>query len=86
MVGRVNWICALIIIEENNKTIIAVRFNNLEIKKVETEEKLADPKIYNDSKALADVNRSYTDIKQKLDQSTETWETLMLEVDILAGK
>jgi ATP-binding cassette subfamily F protein 3 len=60
--------------------------NNLEIKKVETEEKLADPKIYNDSKALADLNRFYADIKLKLDQSTETWENLMLEVDTLAGK
>jgi ATP-binding cassette subfamily F protein 3 len=60
--------------------------NNLEIKKVETEEKLADPKMYNDSKALADLNRFYADIKLKLDQSTETWENLMLEVDTLAGK
>jgi ATP-binding cassette subfamily F protein 3 len=68
-------------IEELETTI-----NNLEIKKVETEEKLADPKIYNDSKALADLNRFYAEIKQKLDQSTETWENLMLEVDTLAGK
>ncbi|MCF2488223.1 ABC-F family ATP-binding cassette domain-containing protein [Dyadobacter sp. CY347] len=68
-------------IEELESTI-----NNLEIKKTETEVKLADPKIYNDSKALADLNRFYADIKQKLDQSTETWENLMLEVDALAGK
>lgn len=68
-------------IEELEATI-----NNLEIKKTETEVKLADPKIYNDSKALADLNRFYADIKQKLDDSTETWENLMLEVDALAGK
>jgi ATP-binding cassette subfamily F protein 3 len=68
-------------IEELEATI-----NNLEIKKTETEVKLADPKIYNDAKALADLNRFYADIKQKLDQSTETWENLMLEVDALAGK
>ncbi|MCE7069662.1 ABC-F family ATP-binding cassette domain-containing protein [Dyadobacter sp. CY327] len=68
-------------IEELEATI-----NNLEIKKTETEVKLANPEIYNDSKALADLNRFYTDIKQKLDQSTETWENLMLEVDALAGK
>ncbi|MCF0039271.1 ABC-F family ATP-binding cassette domain-containing protein [Dyadobacter fanqingshengii] len=68
-------------IEELEATI-----NNLEIKKTETEVKLADPKIYNDSKALADLNRFYADIKQKLDDSTETWENLMLEVDVLAGK
>jgi ATP-binding cassette subfamily F protein 3 len=68
-------------IEELEATI-----NNLEIKKTETEVKLGDPKIYNDSKALADLNRFYADIKQKLDQSTETWENLMLEVDMLGGK
>ncbi|MCE7065551.1 ABC-F family ATP-binding cassette domain-containing protein [Dyadobacter sp. CY326] len=68
-------------IEELEATI-----NNLEIKKTETEVKLADSKIYNDSKALADLNRFYADIKQKLDDSTETWENLMLEVDTLAGK
>ena len=68
-------------IEELEATI-----NNLEIKKTETEVKLASPEIYNDSKALADLNRFYADIKQKLDQSTETWENLMLEVDTLAGK
>ncbi|MCF0053801.1 ABC-F family ATP-binding cassette domain-containing protein [Dyadobacter sp. LJ53] len=68
-------------IEELEATI-----NNLEIKKTETEVKLANPEIYNDSKALADLNRFYADIKQKLDDSTETWENLMLEVDTLAGK
>ncbi|GGC01628.1 ABC-F family ATP-binding cassette domain-containing protein [Dyadobacter sediminis] len=59
---------------------------NLEIKKTETETKLADPKIYNDNAALAELNFSYSDIKKKLEQSTETWENLMLEVDELAGK
>ncbi|KAA6430364.1 ABC-F family ATP-binding cassette domain-containing protein [Dyadobacter flavalbus] len=59
---------------------------NLEIKKTETETKLADPKIYNDNAALAELNFSYSDIKKKLQQSTETWENLMLEVDELAGK
>ncbi|MCF0061114.1 ABC-F family ATP-binding cassette domain-containing protein [Dyadobacter chenwenxiniae] len=68
-------------IEELEATI-----NNLEIKKTETEVKLANPEIYNDSKALADLNRFYADIKQKLDDSTQTWENLMLEVDTLAGK
>jgi ATP-binding cassette subfamily F protein 3 len=68
-------------IEELETTI-----NNLEIKKVETEGKLGDPKIYNDSKALADLNRFYADLKQKLDNTTESWENLMLEVDELSGK
>lgn len=68
-------------IEELEDTI-----NNLEIRKTETEGKLADPKIYNDSVALAEMNRFYTDIKQKLDRSTEDWENLMMEVEELSGK
>lgn len=68
-------------IEELEETI-----NNLEIRKTETEGKLADPKIYNDSVALAELNRFYADIKQKLEQSTDDWENLMLEVEELSGK
>lgn len=68
-------------IEELEETI-----NNLEVRKVETEGKLADPKIYNDSVALAEMNRFYIDIKQKLEQSTGDWENLMLEVEELSGK
>ena len=68
-------------IEELEDTI-----NNLEIRKAETEGKLADPKIYNDSVALTEMNRFYVDIKQKLEQSTEDWENLMMEVEELSGK
>ncbi len=68
-------------IEELEDTI-----NNLEIRKAETEGKLADPKIYNDSVASAEMNRFYADIKQKLEQSTEDWENLMLEVEELSRK
>lgn len=68
-------------IEELEETI-----NNLEVRKAETEGKLADPKIYNDSVALAEMNRFYIDIKQKLEQSTGDWENLMLEVEDLSGK
>ena len=67
-------------IEELEDTI-----NNLEVRKAETEGKLADPNIYNDSVALAELNRFYTDIKQKLEQSTDDWENLMLEVEELSG-
>ena len=69
------------LIEELEDTI-----NNLEIRKTETEGKLADPKIYNDSVALAEMNRFYADVKQKLEQRTEDWENLMLEVEELSGK
>lgn len=68
-------------IEELENTI-----NNLEIRKTETEAKLADPKIYNDSVALAEMNRFYIDVKQKLDQTTEDWENLMMEVEELTGR
>ncbi|SEI45750.1 ATP-binding cassette, subfamily F, member 3 [Dyadobacter sp. SG02] len=68
-------------IEELEDTI-----NNLEVRKAETEGKLADPAIYNDPVALAELNRFYADIKQKLEQSTEDWENLMLEVEELSGK
>ncbi|GGM78685.1 ABC transporter ATP-binding protein [Dyadobacter beijingensis] len=68
-------------IEELEETI-----NNLEVRKTETEAKLSDPKIYNDSVALGEMNRFYADIKQKLEQSTEDWENLMLEVEELSGK
>ncbi|MCE6992741.1 ABC-F family ATP-binding cassette domain-containing protein [Dyadobacter sp. CY323] len=68
-------------IEELELTI-----NNLESRKSETETKLADPKIYNDSTALSEINRFYADIKQKLEKSTEDWENLMMEVEELAGK
>ena len=59
--------------------------NNLETKKSETEAKLAEPAIYNDSKALADLNRFYSEIKQKLEKATEAWENAMMEVEELAG-
>lgn len=68
-------------IEELEETI-----NNLEIRKAETEGKLAEPGIYNDSVALAEMNRFYTDIKQKLEKNTEDWENLMLEVEELSGR
>lgn len=67
-------------VEELEETI-----SNLEIKKSETEVKLAEPAVYNDSKALADLNRLYADIKQKLDKANDSWETAMMEVEELAG-
>jgi ATP-binding cassette subfamily F protein 3 len=67
-------------VEELEETI-----SNLESKKSETETKLAEPEVYNDSKALADLNRAYADIKQKLDKANDDWETAMLEVEELAG-
>jgi len=65
-------------VEELEATI-----NNLEAKKSETEEKLAQPAIYNDSAKLAELNRFYADVKKKLDQATESWETAMMEVEEL---
>jgi len=67
-------------VEELEMTI-----NNLEIDKKATEAKLAEPSVYNDSKALADLNRTYADLKQKLDKATEAWENAMIQVEELAG-
>lgn len=58
--------------------------NNLEVKKAETEEKLASPAIYNDSAKLAELNRFYADVKKKLDEATIKWETAVMEVESLA--
>lgn len=59
--------------------------NLLEAKKAVTETKLAEPAIYEDAKALADLNRTYADIKQKLDKANDDWETAMMEIEELAG-
>jgi ATP-binding cassette subfamily F protein 3 len=67
-------------VEELEATI-----NNLEAKKSETETKLAQPSIYNDSAKLAELNRFYADVKKKLDEATTTWETAMMEIEDLAG-
>jgi ATP-binding cassette subfamily F protein 3 len=67
-------------VEELEATI-----NNLEIKKTEAETKLAEPAIYNDTKALADLNRFYSEIKQKLEKANYDWENAMMEVEELAG-
>jgi ATP-binding cassette subfamily F protein 3 len=67
-------------IEELELTI-----HNLEVKKTETEAKLGEPAIYNDAKALADLNRFYADVKQKLEQATESWETAMMEMESLTA-
>ena len=67
-------------VEELENTI-----DNLEAKKAETEGKLAEPAIYNDAKALADLNRYYADVKHKLEKANGEWENAMIEVEELAG-
>lgn len=67
-------------VEELEETI-----SSLESKITETEAKLADPSVYNDVKALGDLNRFYADIKQKLEKANDAWETAMMEVEELAG-
>ncbi|HEV7382182.1 MAG TPA: ABC-F family ATP-binding cassette domain-containing protein [Dyadobacter sp.] len=68
------------LVDELEETI-----SNLESKKSETENKLAEPSVYEDAKALADLNKTYADIKQKLEKANDDWETAMLEVEELAG-
>ncbi|REA58859.1 ABC transporter ATP-binding protein [Dyadobacter luteus] len=68
------------LIDELENTI-----SKLEDQKAETEVKLAEPSVYNDAKALADLNRTYAEIRQKLEKANGDWETAMLEVEELAG-
>jgi ATP-binding cassette subfamily F protein 3 len=67
-------------VEELEDTI-----NNLEARVAETEAKLTEPAVYNDAKALADLNKFYAEIKQKLEVATESWENAMMEIESLAS-
>lgn len=67
-------------IQELEETI-----TSLEAKKAATEAKLAEPSIYNDSKALADVNQQYTEVKTKLNEASDAWESAMMLVEELEG-
>jgi ATP-binding cassette subfamily F protein 3 len=59
------------------------QIENLEKRKSETEAKLADSSIYSDPAKLNEINRFYADIKQKITQATDEWETAMLEMEEL---
>lgn len=57
------------------------QIDDLEKRKTETETKLADSAVYNDPTKLAELNRFYTDIKQKIAQATDDWEKAVLEAE-----
>jgi ATP-binding cassette subfamily F protein 3 len=59
------------------------QIEDLEKRKSETEVKLADSSIYGDPTKLNELNRFYTDIKQKIEQATDEWEKTVLEADAL---
>lgn len=57
----------------------------LEADKVAKEITLADPAIYNDVEALKHENTAYQQIQQKLQQTNEIWEAVMIEIEELEG-
>ena len=57
----------------------------LEQEKSAKEITLADPAIYNDVESLKRENAAYQQILQKLQQTNETWEEVMMEIEELEG-
>jgi ATP-binding cassette subfamily F protein 3 len=56
----------------------------LEKQKVDWEAKLASPDVFGDTGKLAEANRSYDRVKQRLEQVTEEWEEVVEEVESLS--
>jgi ATP-binding cassette subfamily F protein 3 len=59
------------------------KITNLEKRKTETEAKLADPTVYADAAAYAELQRYYTDVQKQLAAATSEWEGAMLEAEEL---
>ena len=57
----------------------------LESEKLAQENTLADPTIYNDAQALKRENAIYQQIQDKLKNTNEIWEEVMLEMEELEG-
>ncbi|WP_044200949.1 ribosomal protection-like ABC-F family protein [Flammeovirga sp. OC4] len=55
----------------------------LEEKKEEIESSLADPEVFGNPDKLAEVNATYAQVKEDLEEVTETWEEWIMEVDEL---
>ncbi|OHX65324.1 ribosomal protection-like ABC-F family protein [Flammeovirga pacifica] len=55
----------------------------LEEKKEEVEGSLGDPEIFGNTDKLAEVNKTYQEIKDQLDEATENWEEWTMQVDEL---
>ncbi|AXE21261.1 ABC transporter ATP-binding protein [Runella rosea] len=68
---------------QNKVNQLEKEIDELEKRKTEIEEKLADESVYSNPTKLAELNRQYADIKQKINKSTENWEQAVLEVDAL---
>lgn len=68
---------------QNKVNQLEKEIDELEKHKTELEVKLADEAIYSNPTKLAEINRQYAEIKQKIDKSTENWEQAVLEVEAL---
>ena len=56
---------------------IELKIDELEKKKAETEQKLAQSDVFGNPAKLQEVNRYYADIKKQLDEATAEWEKLI---------
>ncbi len=63
---------------------LELSISDLEIRKKDVEEQLASPDVYNNAVRLSELNKTYVDIKQKLEKSTEEWEAAMMEAEELS--
>ncbi|MCP1384555.1 ABC-F family ATP-binding cassette domain-containing protein [Runella salmonicolor] len=68
---------------QNKVNQLEKEIDELEKRKTEIEAKLANESVYSNPTKLAELNRQYADIKQKIDKSTENWEQAVLEVEAL---
>ena len=64
-------------------TQLEQEIDELEKRKKEAEAHLADIAIYSDAAKLAEVNKKYTEIQQKIAATTDAWENAMMEMEEL---
>lgn len=64
-------------------TQLEQEIDELEKRKKEAEAQLADTAIYSDAAKLAEVNKKYTEVQQKIAATTDAWENAMMEMEEL---
>ena len=64
-------------------TQLEQEIDELEKRKKEAEAQLADTAIYSDATKLAEANKKYTEVQQKIAATTDAWENAMMEMEEL---
>ncbi len=57
---------------------IEMKIEELESQKTAIEQQLATPEVFNNTSKLAEINKSYNQIKKELDEATVEWERLIV--------